>query len=246
MDEKPLKVLITGGSSGLGRKMAERLYKQGHQVYVFSKTRKTEIDPSYFSILSGYTECDLSNINELEACFNNLINNIERIDVLINNAAERRFDKKLGQFQTSEIQRIINVDFLAPIILSNLCFPIMKRNNFGRIINISSIGAYKVFVTGSLYSSSKRALIAFGETLNLELSNSGGGVTVNTICPDAFSKMDGTPLKNYRRLTDSILVNTDRIIQSESSGMVIPVFSFKHKLRESLRLIKRAFQMLIS
>ncbi len=160
MNEKPLKVLITGGTRGLGRKIAEHLCKQGHEVYVFSKTNKTEIDPVYSSILAGYFQCDLSNIDEIEECFGILIKESERIDVLINNATVRQF-KKLEEFQTSEIQRNINVDFLAPVILANLCFLVLKENNFGRIINISSISSYKVYSTGSLYCSSKNALNSF-------------------------------------------------------------------------------------
>lgn len=246
MDKRILKVLITGGSRGLGRIMAEYLCKQGHEVYIFSNTNRTEFDTAYISVLAGYIECDLSKANEIAECFGKLIKNTERIDVLINNAALRQFNKKLDEYTTSEILENINVDFLAPVILSKLCLPVMKRFNFGRIINISSIGAYKVFSTGSLYCSSKSALIAFSESLSKELINLRGAVTVNAICPDSFSKMDGTKLKIYRRITDSVLVKIDRIIQSESNGRVINEFTFKHKLRECLRFIKKAILMIVS
>ena len=245
MGEKTLKILITGGTRGLGRKMTEHLCRQGHEVFIFSKSSETEIDPSFLSILAGYAKCDLSKTNELETCFSTLINNIERIDVLINNAAVRQF-KELSEFQTSEIQRNIDVDFIAPVILSNLCLPIMKRHNFGRIINISSISAYRSYKTGSLYCSAKHALVDFSECLSKEFISLRGAITVNTICPDSFSKPDGTMLKNYHQITDSILVSIDRIIQSEANGMVINEFNFQNKLKESLRFIKRAIQMLIS
>jgi 3-hydroxybutyrate dehydrogenase len=245
MNRGKLKVLITGGARGLGREMAENMVRHGHEVHVFDKTKKSEIDKSYFSLLTGYTECDLSDINELEAGFETLISHIDRIDVLINNASVRQ-GKKLGEFQTGEIQRNINVDFLAPIVLSNLCLPVMKRNNFGRIINISSISAYKVYSPGSLYCSSKRALISFGESLSKELISLRGDVTVNTICPDSFSNPDGTMLKNRHDIPRSVLANIDRLIQSNSNGLVINVFTFRHKLRESLRFIKSAFHMLLT
>ena len=246
MNRNNLNVLITGGSLGLGRLMAESLSSQGHKVFIFSNTKKDEIDPLYISILAGYTECDLGNTEELIECFGALVRQIGRIDILINNAAVRQFNKKLDEFQTGEIQRNISVDFVAPVILTNLCLPIMKKNSFGRIINISSIGAYKVFPNGSLYCSSKRALIAFGETLNKELLDLRGVVTVNTICPDPFSKVNQTKLRKYDHITNSILNNVNRIIRSESKGMVIRVFTFRHKLRESFRLGKLAIQMLIS
>jgi 3-hydroxybutyrate dehydrogenase len=245
MNENSLIILLTGGAGGLGRKIAEHLYNRGYSVYVFDKVLKVEIEPSFLRMLAGYTGCDLSNTDELEACMGTLINQTERIDVLINNASVRQF-KKLSDFDTNEIQRNIDADFLAPVILSNLCLPIMKKNNFGRIINISSISAYKGYSAGSLYCSSKRALITFSESLGKELNNLRGTVTVNTICPGSFSKADGTILKNHRRITDSILVNIGRIIQSEENGRIINVFTFQNKLMESLRFIKQAFQTLIS
>jgi 3-hydroxybutyrate dehydrogenase len=244
MHKRTLKVLITGGSRGLGRQMAEYLCKQNHEVYIYGKSKTTEIDPSLYSILAGYTECDLSNRQEIETCLDALINQIGRIDVLINNAFVKQ-PKLLGDFLSAEIQHNIDVDFLAPVILSNLCLPIMKRNNFGRIINISSISAYKVYSTGTLYCSGNRALIAFSEALSKELSNLGGAVTVNVICPDSFSKIDGTILKNHRQITNSVLVNINRIIQTGLNGKVINVFTFKHRLRESFRYIKLAITMLI-
>jgi 3-hydroxybutyrate dehydrogenase len=245
MLNRTLKVLITGGSRGLGRQMAEYLCRQNHEVYIFSKSKKNEIDPSLFSILAGYTECDLSDRDALEACFDSLINQVGRIDVLINNASVKQ-PKMLDEFHRSEIQLNIDVDFLAPVILSNFCLPIMKRNNFGRIINISSISAYKVYSTGTLYCSGKRALIAFSEGLSKELSNLGGTVTVNVICPDSFSKIDGTILKHHRFITNSVLVNINRIIQTGMNGQVINVFTFKHRLRESFQYIKLALRILIS
>ena len=119
----------------------------------------------------------------------------------------------------------------------------MKKNGFGRIINISSISAYKVYDTGSLYCSSKRALIAFTEALGKELEPLNGSVTVNAICPDSFSRIDGTGLKNYDLITGSVLADIERIIKSRSNGTTISVFTFKHKIRERLRFLKQAIFM---
>jgi 3-hydroxybutyrate dehydrogenase len=245
MRNKTLKILITGGNRGLGRQIAEYLCRQNHEVYIFSKSKKSGIDQSLYSILAGYTECDLSDRKALETCFYSLIDQIGRIDVLINNASLKQ-PNLLDDFQVNEIQKNIGVDFLAPVILSNFCLPLMKRNNFGRIINISSISAYKVYRTGTLYCSGKRALIAFSETLSKELDSMKGTVTVNVICPDSFSRIDGTKLKDHHNITGSVLKNIGRIIQTDINGKVINVFTFKHRLRESLNYIKLAFKMLLT
>jgi NAD(P)-dependent dehydrogenase (short-subunit alcohol dehydrogenase family) len=240
--DKRLKILITGGTRDLGRKIAEYMIRQGHEVYIIGKTAKKEIDQPYLSVLKGYIECDMSNIMQIKEAIGILIDKAGKIDVLVNNAAVRNF-KMLEEFQTDEIQYNINVDFVAPVILTNLCLPVMKRNNFGRIINISSISAFKVYNTGTLYCSSKRALITFSETLSKELAGLNGAVTVNTVCPDSFSRIDGTGLINYHQTTELILNHIQNIINSESNGMEISVFTFKHKIRERLRLIKKALFM---
>lgn len=245
MEVKTLKVLITGGSGGLGRIMAEHLCRKGHEVFIFGKTGKNEIDPALLSVLSGYTECDISNLIELEAEFGALIKQIGHIDVLINNAAAKQ-PQIVGEFQSGEIHRNISVDFIAPVILSNLCLPIMKSNNYGRIINISSISAYKVYRSGSLYCSDKRALITFTECLAMESAFLRGTVSVHAIIADSFSNMDGTKLKNHYRITNSVLMSIDKIIQSDTGRLIYHEFTFRHKLRESLRLIKQAVQLAIS
>jgi 3-oxoacyl-[acyl-carrier protein] reductase len=242
MYNKKLTILITGGTRGLGRKMAESMAKQGHEIYVIAKKSESEIEPGYLSAITDYLECDLSNANAIKGTFAELINKTGRIDVLINNATVREF-KKLDEFKPEDIQSNINVDFVAPAVLSNLCLPFMKKNGFGRIINISSISAYKVYPGGSLYCSSKRALIAFTETLGKELEPLNGSVTVNAICPDSFSRIDGTGLRNYDLITESVLTVIEKIIKSKSNGKAISVFTFKHKIRERLRFLKQAILM---
>lgn len=237
-----LKILITGGTRGLGRRIAENLIRQGHEIYIVGKTAIKEIDQSYLSIVSGYIECDMSNIKELESAIGSLINKTGRIDVLVNNAAVRK-SHWLGNYQTDEIQNSFNVDLISPVVLSNLCLPLMKRNNFGRIINISSISAYNTYKSGSLYCSSKRALITFSETLSKELAELKGAVTVNTICPDSFSSLNGTREKNYQWITESVLFNIENIINSKSNGKVIRIFTFKHKLRLKLSFLGQALFM---
>lgn len=245
MSERTFKILITGGGQGLGRKIAEYLYKEGHEIFILDKSDQTEIDPSLASILAGYIKCDLSNTEETEACFSKNISDIGRVDVLINNASGKKF-KELENFAVSEIRENINIEFTAPLILSNLCLDIMKKNNFGRIINISSISAYRVHSRGTIYCSCKRAINVFGECLAKELDLLHGTITVNTICPDSFTKLDGTREKDYHFITNTILTNINLIIRSHVNGKVFNVFTFKHRLRESLRILKMAGQMVIT
>ena len=245
MSEKTFKILITGGARGLGRKIAEYLYKQGHEIFILDKSDQTEIDPLLAAILTGYIQCDLSNIEESLACLRKNISDIGRVDILINNASGKKF-KELEYFAVNEIMENINIEFTAPLILSNLCLDVMKKNNFGRIINISSISAYRVHRRGTIYCSCKQAINVFGECLAKELDLLQGTITVNTICPDSFSKLDGTLEKDYHLITNTVLTNINLIIRSHVNGKVFNVFTFKHRLRESLRILKMAVQMVIT
>ena len=244
MNKNNLIILITGGVGILGRKMADYLHNQGNEIYVFDKIPKGGIESSFIKGLSGYFECDLSKPEEIEACFDELIKQTKRIDVLINNASVRQF-KNLGDFQTIDVSKNLSVDFIAPVILINLCLTIMKKNSFGRIISISSISAYRGYSKGSLYCSSKRALIAINESLSKELKKFDGTITSNIICPGSFSKSDGTILLGKSFITDSVLTKVNYIIHSKINGRTLNVFSFRYKLMESLRFLKRAVQMLI-
>ncbi len=235
-----MNVLITGGAGVLGRKIAEDLLAKGHGVFVLDKAMAKTTGQA-----AEFIRCDLGNQDDLSACFNELITRAGRVDVLINCASVRQF-KMLADFTPTEIRQNIQVDFIAPVILANLCLPRMEKNNFGRIINISSISAYSGFSTGSLYCSSKNALITLGESLGKELKKTNGSVTINTICPGSFSKTDGTTLQSFPRITGSIVDTVDRIIHSGMNGRVINIFSFQNKLMESLRFLLKAFQMIIS
>ena len=91
--ENRLTVVVTGGSRGLGRKIAGYLANQGYSVFVMAKTPKNEIEPTYLSTLTDYLECDLSNTGAIEKTVAELIAKTGRIDVLINNATVREFKK---------------------------------------------------------------------------------------------------------------------------------------------------------
>jgi NAD(P)-dependent dehydrogenase (short-subunit alcohol dehydrogenase family) len=245
MKRTKLIALITGGAKGLGRMLAEHLVEQGHFVYILDKVPAEKIEPTYLKILSGYHECDLSDPLAIETCFKVLVKKTQRVDVLINNASIRQF-KKLEEFQPDEICEAIQVNLISSILLSHFCLQLMKKNNFGRIITISSISAFQGYSTGSLYCSCKRALLVFTESVSRELQYFDGAITVNSICPDSFSQIEGTPLKNHERITKSIISNIDQIIQTKKNGKLIPIFTIGNRLIESMRLLKSAINIILS
>jgi len=163
-------IIITGASSGIGKAISECLRE--NNLFLTSR-RKLNID-NYFSY-------DLSNIENCEKLImqaDNFFNS--KIDVLINCAGQYIYNP-IEKMTYVDINYLTNLNFLSPYILSKLAIPIMKKNNWGRIINIGSISAMVGEANATLYSATKSALSGLTRALALEVAQNN--ITVNQINP---------------------------------------------------------------
>ncbi len=165
------KVLITGASSGIGKEIALVLSKN-YNVFLTGR-RKLNQD--------NYYPCDLTNINNI----NNLMDNVKQyfnsnIDILINCAGSYIY-KPIEDMNQKEIDYLINLNFKSAYILSSLVISDMKKNLFGRIVNIGSISASVGEGNAALYSATKGALASLTKALALEVAQYN--ITVNQINP---------------------------------------------------------------
>ena len=245
MENKCRKTIITGGAQGLGKYIAEHLSRRGHRIIVLDIKAFSEIPPAYKKIIEDYYEIDLSDLGALTETLEHIIKKYESVDVLINNAA-LKFFKDYMKFSEEDIQKYVTVNFMAPILITRQVLPLMNERGYGRIINISSKGGFHGYRTGSMYSSTKGALIRFTEAFGMELNDSKVDVTVNVICPDSFSSLSGEKYRGYSQIVNSIIKHIDRIIDSHLNGAVIPVFLPRTKfvevmlrIREMLVLFRR-------
>ncbi|MGD2087759.1 MAG: SDR family oxidoreductase [Candidatus Aminicenantes bacterium] len=238
MKEKKLNILITGGAQGLGKLISQNFSQKGHHVIIFDIIKYNNIENSYKRLIYDYINMDLSDVENLKKNLNYLINKYNKIDVLINNASLRIF-KNFEIFTFQEINKALRVNLEAPLILINSIIPIMKQNNFGRIINISSRSGFWGFSTGSIYCSTKSALIKFTESVGKELERENADVTINVICPGSFSYKNGTKLKNYNTITKKVINIIGDLISSKDNAEVIPVLTKKDKVVEILYSIKQ-------
>lgn len=237
MENKGRKIIITGGAQGLGKHLAEHLNRRGHQVIVLDIKAFCNIPMAYRQIIQDYYEVDLSDLTAVGKTMEYIIKKHKYIDVLINNAAFRFF-KDYMDFSEDEIQKYIAVNFTTPILIIKKIFPYMEASGYGRIINISSRGGFHGYRTGSMYSSTKGALIRFTEAFGMELNGSKGDVTVNVICPDSFSSLNGEKYCGYDHIMNSIAKHIDRILDSDLNAAVIPVFLPRAKFLEIMRQFK--------
>lgn len=165
------KILITGASKGIGRTIAEEMKSCGE---IFVSGRNEESLKTIGA--QAYCVCDLANNPEILGEFIQKNN----IDILINNAGEYIYGG-IEKMDLIEIEKIHKTNLIAPAYLISRAIPFMKKQNFGRIINIGSISGVMGEANASLYSSSKAGLLGLTKALALELAEFG--ITVNTINP---------------------------------------------------------------
>jgi len=170
------KVLITGASKGIGESIARNLAKLPELELFIIGRNEERLQKVAKEIGAKYIVTDLS---EADAC-KNLIAQIVKIDILINNAGEYVWTP-IEEVTDEQIERVLDLNLKTPYKLISLVTKEMKNSKWGRIINIGSISGAVGEANASLYSASKSGLIGMTKALALELAEHG--ITVNVINP---------------------------------------------------------------
>lgn len=165
-----MNILVTGATRGIGKAIAECLKDKGN---LFVTARNEDLLKQIDAV--AYCVCDLSCDTRVLEDF--IVSN--NIDVLINNAGAYIY----GAIDVidADISGIYETNLIAPTRLIKAAVPYMKKNKWGRIINIGSISGVMGEANASLYSASKAGLIGLTKALALELAEYN--ITVNTINP---------------------------------------------------------------
>lgn len=184
-----MNILITGTSRGLGKSLAEIFLKDGHTVFGIARGEST-IDHKNYLHLTG----DLTDTDKIL----NLIGNLTSVDVLINSAAKAKLNPFLISNEV-DLEELLSVNVEGAYLLTREIAKLMVANNFGRIINVTTIGT-KLNIKGEVqYLMSKAALEKMTDVLAKELFHFG--ITVNNV---AISLMDTDLIKglNQQQLKD--------------------------------------------
>lgn len=168
-----MNILVTGASRGIGKTIAKSLQSYGN-VYV---TARNEEKLKEFGN-EMYFVCDLSKEEDLLK-LGDFIQE-KKIDILVNNAGEYTYCG-IEDTEISKLNEMLSINLKAPIYLMHSAIPHMKKNKFGRIINIGSISGVMGEAYASMYSATKAGLIGLSKATGLELAEFG--ITVNTINP---------------------------------------------------------------
>jgi NAD(P)-dependent dehydrogenase (short-subunit alcohol dehydrogenase family) len=172
-------ILITGGSSGIGKSIGEFLHTKGYTVYGTSRNPE-RITGSVFPLVA----LDVRNAESIKAAVAEVIAQSGTIDVLVNNAGVG-IAGPLEEIPAEEIRNNFETNLFGPIEVMKAVLPHMRSQKSGLIINVTSIAGYMGLPYRSVYSASKGALELITEGLRMEVK--GFGITITSIAPGDFA-----------------------------------------------------------
>lgn len=172
-------VLITGGSSGIGKSIGEFLHQKGFVVYGTSRNPERVLN-SVFPLVA----LDVRNTESIQAAVAKIITTSGRLDIVINNAGVG-ITGPLEEIPMVEMKNHFDTNFFGPIAVMQAALPQMREQKSGLIINITSIAGYMGLPYRSMYSASKGALELITESLRMEVKSFG--IQVTNVAPGDFA-----------------------------------------------------------
>ena len=172
-------VLITGGSSGIGKSIGEFLHHKGFVVYGTSRNPEKVVN-AIFPLIA----LDVRDVDSINKAVAKVIAISGRLDVVINNAGVG-ITGPLEEIPTVEIKNNFETNLFGPIEVMKAVLPQMRVQQSGLIINITSIAGYMGLPYRSVYSASKGALELITEALRMEVKPFG--IQITNVAPGDFA-----------------------------------------------------------
>ncbi len=172
-------VLITGGSSGIGKSIGTLLSQKGFTVYGTSRNPE-KVSNAVFPLIA----LDVRDAASIQSAVATIIQEAGRLDIVINNAGVG-ITGPLEEIPMEEIKNNFETNFFGPIEVMKAALPQMRAQQSGLIINITSIAGYMGLPYRSVYSASKGALELITEALRMEVKSFG--IQITNVAPGDFA-----------------------------------------------------------
>lgn len=227
------KVLITGGSRGIGKECVREFTKIGYKVYFIYKSSEKEANLLAKETGAINVKCDITSVLDVEKA-KNIIN--DNIDIIVNNAGISQI-KVFQDITEGDWDNMFDTNIKGMFNITKTFLDGMIKNKYGRIINISSMWGETGGSCEVHYSSSKAAIIGFTKALAKELAPSG--ITVNCVSPgvidtDMNSNLTGEDIKEIENETPIGRIGTTKEVVEAikyfalensgfTTGVVLPV-----------------------
>ena len=171
--------IVTGGAQGFGLAITKRFIESGAKVLVWDK------DTEYLNKVNlkntQKIEVDISNFKSVESAFASSLKYENKIDILVNNAGIAGPNFKTWDYPLEEWQKVVDIDLSGVFYCCKTIVPHFIQNNYGRIVNISSIAGKEGNPNAMPYSAAKAGVIALTKSLGKELAENN--ISVNCVTP---------------------------------------------------------------
>ncbi len=198
--------LVTGSSRGIGKEIALTLGRAGARVAVSYRTDKLGAEKVVGALQTAGIESwavgtDVTDSDQVKEFIKTVVNRFGRLDILVNNVGDFEW-KPVMESTVEEWHSILLSNLYSAFYTSKYALPAMRRQRWGRIINLGAVGAERAFGQAkiSAYSAAKAGLVAFSRSLALEEARNG--ITVNVVNPPITDNAELT-LEEAKRIADA-------------------------------------------
>jgi len=177
-----MTALITGGASGIGFAVANRLVAEGGSVTLWDVDQaKLDAPQAKFGTKARAKRVDIANAAEVERAVKDAHAAMGHIDILVCAAGVAGLNAEVADYPIDEWKRVFDVNINGLFYCNRYVGSLMKARGYGRIVNIASVAGKEGNPRASAYSASKAAVIGLTKSLGKELAKNG--VTVNAVAP---------------------------------------------------------------
>jgi len=195
------RIVITGGSSGLGLALAEKLAARGDAIALVARNpgklalAADHIQKKVPNAIVTTASVDVSQQQALETAFAKLAETLGGLDVLVNSAGVLRE----GHFENLPIEihrEVMEINYFGSLYATRTALPYLRQSSCGQIVNISSLAGMSGVFGYSAYCASKYALLGLTESRRVELAPRG--IRVQVVCPGEFDSPMVDDIDTYR------------------------------------------------
>ena len=180
---KKKTILVTGSTGVIGLAITEHFYKKGYNVIVNGQCKPSQlmaVKKKFRSSRALFFNNDLTKTSNIKKIVKAGVKKFKKIDVLVN-CAGIQYVEQIDKYPEKIWRKMMDINLTTPFLFIKEILPIMRKNNWGRIINIASTHGLIASEKKSAYTASKHGLVGMSKVVALETAKEK--ITCNSICP---------------------------------------------------------------